>query len=85
VPGELVARRSDLMRAAATEGWALSFPELGAATKRKATSRKTAPKRKPASRREVIDTGTNNLFVRRNHQGTSFKKVVDAGRSIAAD
>jgi hypothetical protein len=56
-----------------------------AATKRKATSHKTAGKRKPASRREVIDTGTNKLFVRRNERGTSFKKVVDAGRSIAAD
>jgi hypothetical protein len=55
------------------------------ATKRKATSRKTAAKRKPASRREVIDTGTNKLFVRRNERGTSFKKVGDAGRSITRD
>jgi hypothetical protein len=44
-----------------------------------------ATKRKPASRREVIDTGTNKLFVRRNDRGTSFKKVVDAGRSITRD
>jgi hypothetical protein len=54
------------------------------ATKRKAT-RRAAPKRKTASRRELIDTGTNKLFVRRNARGTSFKKVVDAGRSIARD
>jgi hypothetical protein len=33
----------------------------------------------------LIDTGTNKLFVRRNAPGTSFKTVVDAGRSIAAD
>jgi hypothetical protein len=55
-----------------------------AAAKRKAT-RKPAAKRKPVSRRELIDTGTNKLFVRRNERGTSFKKVVDAGRSITAD
>ena len=38
-----------------------------------------------ASRRELIDTGTNKLFVRRNERGTSFRKVVDAGRSITRD
>lgn len=46
--------------------------------------RKTAAKKK-AGRRELIDTGTNKLFVRRNDRGTSFKKVTDAGRSITAD
>ena len=54
------------------------------AAKRK-SARKAPAKRKTASRRELIDTGTNKLFVRRNARGTSFKKVVDAGRSIAAD
>lgn len=29
--------------------------------------------------------GTNKLFVRRNERGTSFKKVVDAGKSITRD
>jgi len=43
------------------------------------------PKRKTTSWRELIDTATNKLFVCRNACGTSFKKVVDAGRSIAAD
>jgi len=55
-----------------------------AAAKRSATRKSTA-KRKNASRRELIDTGTNKLFVRRNARGTSFKKVVDAGKSITAD
>ena len=50
-----------------------------------ATKKKVAAKRKKASRRVLIDTGTNKLFVRRNERGTSFKKVVDAGRSIAVD
>ena len=55
-----------------------------AATKRKA-ARKAPARRKTAGKRELIDTGTNKLFVRRNARGTSFKKVVDAGRSIARD
>ena len=53
-----------------------------AATK-KAPKRKTA--RRKAARRELIDTGTNKLFVRRNRRGTSFKEVEDTGRSLAAD
>jgi hypothetical protein len=44
-----------------------------------------AAKKKSPSRRERIDTGSTTLFVRRNERGTSFKKVVDAGRSITAD
>jgi hypothetical protein len=50
-----------------------------------ATKTKAPARRKSASRRELIDTGMNKLFVRRNERGTSFKKVVDAGRSITAD
>jgi hypothetical protein len=50
-----------------------------------AAKKKAAAKRKTASRRELIDTGTNKLFVRRNARGTSFKKVVDAGKSITRD
>ena len=54
------------------------------AAKKKATKKKAA-KRKAAAKRELIDTGTNKLFVRRNERGTSFKEVVDVGRSLAAD
>ena len=53
--------------------------------RRPAAKGRTPAKRKTASARELIDTGTNKLFVRRNERGTSFKKVVDAGRSITAD
>jgi hypothetical protein len=53
-------------------------------TTKKAAKKNTA-RRKAASKRELIDTGTNKLFVRRNTWGTSFKKVVDVGRSLAAD
>ena len=51
----------------------------------KSKARRAPARRKSAGKRELIDTGTNKLFVRRNARGTSFKKVVDAGRSIARD
>jgi len=51
---------------------------------KKKSAKKTA-KRKPAARRELVDTGTNELFVRRNARGTSFKEVVDAGKSLSRD
>ena len=41
--------------------------------------------RKRAAKRELIDTGTNKLYVRRNARGTSFKEVEDVGRSLAQD
>ena len=50
---------------------------------KKAAKKKTA--RKSAAKRELIDTGTNKLFVRRNALGTSFKEVEDVGRSLTAD
>ena len=50
---------------------------------KKKTTKKTA--RKSAAKRELIDTGANKLYVRRNARGTSFKEVEDVGRSLAAD
>ena len=50
-----------------------------------AAARKSTAKRKPARKRELIDTGTNKLYVRRNERGTSFAQVVDVGRSLSAD
>ncbi len=41
-------------------------------------------KRKAASKREQIDTGSNKLFVRCNARGTSFKKAVDHARRQVA-
>jgi hypothetical protein len=38
-----------------------------------------------ARKRELIDTGTNKLYVRRNERGTSFAQVVDVGKSLSAD
>ena len=51
--------------------------------KKKTANRKTA--RKSAAKRELIDTGANKLYVRRNARGTSFKEVEDVGRSLTAD
>ena len=49
-----------------------------------AAKKKTADKR-AARKRELINTGTNKLYVRRNKRGTSFKEVEDVGRSLAQD
>ena len=49
----------------------------------KTAKRKTA--RKSATARELVDTGTNKLFVRRNERGTSFKEVVDVSKSLRSD
>ena len=40
--------------------------------------------RKPAARRELINTGTDIRYVRRNAQG-QFKESDDVGRSLAQD
>ena len=53
--------------------------------RRRRKRRRKKAARKPASKRELIDTGTNKLYVRRNERGTSFKEVVDVGRSLAQD
>ena len=37
-----------------------------------------------AGKRELIDTGTDKRFVRRDEKG-QFKESVDVGRSLAAD
>lgn len=55
---------------------------------KKTVNKKAARKkavRKSAAKRELIDTGTNKLYVRRNARGTSFKEVEDVGRSLSAD
>jgi hypothetical protein len=36
-------------------------------------------------KRELIDTGTDKSYVRRNQRGTSFVESDDVGRSLAAD
>ena len=42
------------------------------------------PKKATKGHRELIDTGNDKRFVRRDDQGR-FKEVDDVGRSLAAD
>lgn len=42
------------------------------------------PAKKKAAKRELIDTGTDKRFVRRDGQG-QFKESDDVGRSLATD
>jgi len=42
------------------------------------------PNKATKSHRELIDTGTDKRFVRRDEKG-QFKEVDDVGRSLAAD
>ena len=53
------------------------------AARKKVATKKTA--RRKVAKRELIDTGRNKLYVRRNKLGTSFKEVEDVGRSLAQD
>ena len=45
---------------------------------------KKATKRKTASKRELINTGTDKRFVRRGAKGT-FKESDDVGKSLSVD
>ena len=42
------------------------------------------PKKSEKSHRELIDTGTDKRFVRRNEKG-QFDEVADVGRSLTQD
>jgi hypothetical protein len=47
-------------------------------------TKKTSPKRKTAAKRELIDTGTDKRFMRRDATG-QFKESDDVSRSLSAD
>ena len=51
--------------------------------KKKATRKKTTARRK-AHKRELIDTGRDKRYVRRDDQG-QFKEVDEMGRSLSQD
>jgi len=62
-------------------------------TSKKASSKKTSSKkssskkssgRKSSRKRELIDTGTDKRYVRRDEKGR-FDDVVDVGRSLSQD
>ena len=49
-----------------------------------ATVKKAAPKKKKAAKRELINTGTDKRYVRRDTAG-KFKESDDVGKSLAQD
>jgi hypothetical protein len=50
----------------------------------KATAKKTASRKKKATKRELIDTGADKRFVRRGARG-KFKESDDVGKSLTTD
>jgi hypothetical protein len=58
-------------------------PDGGVMAKTTAAAKKPATKKR-TSNRELIDTGTDQRYVRRD-TGGKFKKSVDVARSLAAD
>ena len=55
-----------------------------ASSKQQASGRPAKKKAKKARRRELIDTGTDKRFVRRDERG-QFDEVDDVGRSLSQD
>ena len=55
-----------------------------ASSKQQASGRPAKKKAKKARRRELIDTGTDKRFVRRDEHG-QFDEVDDVGRSLSQD
>ena len=53
------------------------------ASSKKSSSKKSSKKR-ASSKRELIDTGKQKRYVRRDAQG-QFKEIDDVGRSLSAD
>jgi hypothetical protein len=56
-----------------------------AALKRARETDSQSPKGETMAKRELIDTGTDKRYMRRNKLGTSFVESDDVGRSLAAD
>jgi len=54
------------------------------ATKSTSKAQAGSKARKPAAKRELIDTGTDKRFVRRDDQG-QFRESDDVGKSLTAD
>jgi hypothetical protein len=54
------------------------------ATTKKSPAKKPAAKKKASGKRELINTGTDKRFVRRNGGG-QFRESDDVGRSLSAD
>ena len=53
-------------------------------TKKASTAKTAGTRRKKAAKRELIDTGTDKRYVRRD-EGGQFKESDDVGRSLTQD
>jgi hypothetical protein len=58
---------------------------LGVATLDAIIDRAERGDRMPAKKRELLDTGTDKRYIRRDAQGRFTKDQVDVGRSLADD
>jgi hypothetical protein len=58
--------------------------KAAAGTKKKAAKRRAGAKRGPAAKRELIDTGRDKRFVRRDTEG-KFNESDDVGKSLGQD
>jgi hypothetical protein len=74
------ARKTSARKTAGAKG-AAGSRKTGA---RKSTGSLNTGKRKGSAKRELIDTGVDKRFVRRNPQG-EFKESDDVGRSLSRD
>lgn len=63
----------------------MAAKKKAASKKRQPAAKKAVSKRRTAAKRELIDTGTDKRYVRRNARGTSFVESDDVGRSLAQD
>lgn len=75
-------RKSGTTSAKRRTGAASAKRKSGATSAKKKTG--ATRRRKVSSRRELIDTGTDKRYVRRNKSG-QFKESDDVGRSLSAD
>lgn len=74
-------KKSATKKGAKKKGGAMTS---AARAKAKKPAKKAMKQRPKARKRELIDTGTDKRYVRRDAAG-QFKDVVDVGRSLAAD
>lgn len=83
---KVTAKKKTVTKAAKKKAKAMPMKKAAKAVKKKAAKKSATkkPARKKARRRELIDTGTDKRYVRRD-AGGRFDEVVDVGRSLAAD
>jgi hypothetical protein len=80
-PSDMVKKRDDLLASQSEKIAALKHARETATTPNAQSSIGDSMARK----RELLDTGTDKRYVRRNERGTSFVESDDVGRSLAAD